>query len=286
MQINKDNLTIVILTIKSEAVIYKCLDSIDPEIKKIIIENSSDKKVFDKLIANYQNIECYSTDENLGMGKGNNFGIKKCKTKYVMILNPDTILEKDALNKIFKISKGLDFAILSPINDNKNYPNYKINKKNKITNEDLIEVDYVDGYSMILDIEKFKGNFFDEKIFMYLENDDLCLRMKKKGEKVFVCNNSKINHLGAKAVNQKFSEELEFSRNWHWSWSQFYFKKKHYGFIYAYLFSLPLLLKSSIKCIYYFLSANNFKFKIYSKRASGLFNSLLNKRSWYRPRFD
>ena len=139
---------------------------------------------------------------------------------------------------------------------------------------------------MIIDKSKFEENFFDENIFMYLENDDLCLRMKKKGEKVFVCNNSKINHLGAKAVNQKFSEELEFSRNWHWSWSQFYFKKKHYGFIYAYLFSLPLLLKSSIKCIYYFLSANNFKFKIYSKRASGLFNSLLNKRSWYRPRFD
>ena len=286
MQITKENLTIIIVTIKSEKIIDNCLSSIDPNVKKIVVENSKNENFINNLKKKYKNIECYLTGSNLGMGAGNNFGIKKSKSRYVMILNPDTILNENTLKEIYENSNNLDFAILSPLSDNIDYPNYKNKKITNNFNNNLFEVDTVDGYAMVLDKTKYDNSFFDEKIFMYLENDDLCLRMKKKGEKVFVCNNSKINHLGAKAVNQKFSEELEFSRNWHWSWSQFYFKKKHYGFIYAYLFSLPLLLKSSIKCIYYFLSANNFKFKIYSKRASGLFNSLLNKRSWYRPRFD
>ena len=99
-----------------------------------------------------------------------------------MVLNPDTILKKDTLNQIFEISKNLEFAILSPLSDNIDYPNYKIHKDFKIDKSSLFEVDLIDGYSMILDKEQFNGNFFDEKIFMYLENDDLCLRAKKNGK--------------------------------------------------------------------------------------------------------
>ena len=109
-----------------------------------------------------------------------------------------------------------------------------------------MEVDSVDGYAMILDKTKFNEDFFDEKIFMYLENDDLCLRMKKKDQKIYICNKSYITHLGAKAVDQKFSMELEYSRNWHWNWSKFYFKKKHYGLFNA----LSILFTLNNKIIY------------------------------------
>ena len=57
MQISKENLTIVIVTIKSDNVIQNCLDSIQPEIKKIVIENSSNQKFFEKLKSKYKNIE-------------------------------------------------------------------------------------------------------------------------------------------------------------------------------------------------------------------------------------
>ena len=182
MQITKDNLTIVIVTIKSEKIIDNCLNSIDPAIKKIIVENSSNHKFTNDIQNRYENIECYITGENLGMGQGNNFGIKKVKTRYVMILNPDTILKKDTLSKIFQISENLNFSILSPQSDNKEYPNYKIlnNRKNNEVKENLFEVDSVDGYAMILDLFKFNNYYFDENIFMYLENDDLCIRAKKK----------------------------------------------------------------------------------------------------------
>ena len=286
MQITKDNLTIIIVTIKSEKVIEKCLNSIDPKVKKIIIENSSDENFTQKLKDKYQNIDCYNSGKNLGMGVGNNLGIKKSKTRYVMILNPDTILNNDTLDKIFKISKSLDFAILSPISDKDNFPNYKIKNKTNYLEKDFFEVDQVDGYSMVIDKSKFDEKFFDENIFMYLENDDLCLRVKKKGEKIFILKNAKINHLGAKAVNEKFYNELEFSRNWHWNWSKFYYRKKHYGFIFAFIIGLPSFISSCLKCLFFLIFKNKFKFKIFFCKASGFYNSLINKKSWYRPRFD
>jgi len=286
MQITKDNLTIIIVTIKSEKVIEKCLNSIDPKVKKIIIENSSDENFTQKLKDKYQNIDCYNAGKNLGMGAGNNLGIKKSKTRYVMILNPDTILNNDTLDQIFKISKSLDFAILSPISDKDNFPNYKIKNKTNYLEKDFFEVDQVDGYSMVIDKSKFDEKFFDENIFMYLENDDLCLRVKKKDEKIFILKNAKINHLGAKAVNEKFYNELEFSRNWHWNWSKFYYRKKHYGFIFAFIIGLPSFINSCLKCLFFLIFKNKFKFKIFFCKASGFYNSLINKKSWYRPRFD
>jgi GT2 family glycosyltransferase len=286
MQITKDNLTIIIVTIKSEKVIEKCLNSIDPKVKKIIIENSSDENFTQKLKDKYQNIDCYNSGKNLGMGAGNNLGIKKSKTRYVMILNPDTILNNDTLDQIFKISKSLDFAILSPISDKDNFPNYKIKNKTNYLEKDFFEVDQVDGYSMVIDKSKFDEKFFDENIFMYLENDDLCLRVRKKHQKIFILKNAKINHLGAKAVNEKFYNELEFSRNWHWNWSKFYYRKKHYGFMFAFIIGLPSFINSCLKCLFYLIFKNKFKFKIFFCKASGFYNSLINKKSWYRPRFD
>ena len=286
MQITKENLTIIIVTIKSEKIIDECIQSIPSEIKKIIIENSSNEDFIKNLKKKYKNLDGFITKKNLGMGAGNNFGINKSESRYVMILNPDTLLKKDTLDLIFKVSKNLDFAILSPICDNKDYPNYKIGNMKKEINKDLFEVDRVDGYAMILDTFKFENKFFDEKIFMYLENDDLCLRIKNKGEKIFVSNKSFITHLGAKAVDEIYFNEIELSRNWHWNWSKFYFRKKHYGFLNAFLFGFPVFIKSCFKCIFYLILNNKIKFKLYSFRALGFFNSLMNKESWHRPRLD
>ena len=286
MQISKDNLTIIIVTLKSDNVIDGCLKSISPEIKKIVVENSSNFKFVQKLEKTYKNIKVYPTGKNLGMGSGNNFGIKKSKTRYVLILNPDTILKTESIDKMLEVCSEVDFAILSPINEDPKYPNFKFEKNKKKTLDNLFEVDYVDGFAMMLDTHKFDGNFFDENFFMYLENDDLCLRMKKKGEKIYICKKSRINHIGANAVDRKYLEEIEISRNWHWNWSKFYYRKKHFGFLNAFFKGFPSYLKSVLTFIIFFIFNNKKKSKIYYSKASGFYNSLINRNSWYRPNLD
>ena len=89
---------------------------------------------------------------------------------------------------------------------------------------------------MLLNLKKLNQlQIFDDtnilmKIFMYLENDDLCKRLIDCGENIYAVPNSKIKHLGAKSVDEKYKYEIELSRNWHWVWSKFYYNKKHFGF--------------------------------------------------------
>jgi N-acetylglucosaminyl-diphospho-decaprenol L-rhamnosyltransferase len=153
-------------------------------------------------------------------------------------------------------------------------------------------VDSVDGYAMLLNINRIKKkldvqhtSFFDENIFMYLENDDLCKRLINKKEKIFIIKSSKINHLGAKGVSQIFENQIELSRNWHWSWSRYYYKKKHFGFLNAFLSETPRAINSLIKIFFYSLINQNKK-KIYIFRFQGFLNALLGKSSSYRPKID
>ena len=290
MSISRQNLSIVIVTLKSEKIIDQCIQSINQDLPIIVIENSNNQKFKDKLESKYQNLKCILSKSNLGMGAGNNIGIKLAKTDYVLILNPDVTLEPNTLEEIYLASKKIsEFSVISPISSDLNFPNYgMINREKKIKELKLpFKVDYVDGFAMLLNKKKFNDNiYFDENFFLYLENNDLCLRVNRKGGSVFVIPTAKINHGGAKTVDMKYKNEVELSRNWHWVWSKFYFNKKHFGFFKAIKECSLNYFSSLIKILFYFLINNNFKKKIYYYRASGFYNSLIGKKSWYRPNLE
>ena len=114
MYSNKD-ITIVINTFNSEDQIYSCLDKIESEVKVIIIENSNNIKFKENIESKYPNATCELVNENLGYGKGNNLGIKKVKTKFALILNPDAKLKNNTLKNFFRTAHAIDdFAIIGP----------------------------------------------------------------------------------------------------------------------------------------------------------------------------
>ena len=300
MSISRQNLSILIVTLKSENVIHQCIKSINKDMPIIVVENSSNSKFKEDLEKKYTNVKCTLSFKNLGMGSGNNLGIKLSSTDYVLILNPDVILETNTIDEIILAFKTIqDFAILAPILADKNYPNYQLDQNNEfsIQTEKAFKVKNVDGFAMLLNKKKLENilsketsndeqNYFDENFFMYLENDDLCKRVINNGGNIYVVPKAKINHLAAKSVDQKFADEVEFSRNWHWIWSKFYFNKKHFGFLKAFAEGFPRFFLSIFKYLFFLLINNKTKKKIYFNRASGFYNATIGKPSWYRPNFN
>ena len=289
MSISRQNLSVVIVTLKSENVVHDCIKSINVDVPIIVVEHSNDHNFKSELEHKYKNLKCILSKSNLGMGSGNNIGIQIAKTEYVLILNPDVVLDQDTIKELFLASEKLsDFAILAP--QEKNFNNFgKFDGKilNKNLTDSPFKVDFVDGFAMLLNKKKFKEKYyFDENFFMYLENNDLCKRVIKNGGSIFVIPKSKIKHLAAKAVDKKYEDEVEFSRNWHWIWSKFYFNKKHYGFLRAFYSGFLGYCTSIIKFLFYLLINNKKKKKIYFNRASGFYNAFLGKSSWYRPNLD
>ena len=276
-----NEITIVITTYFSEDKLIGCLKSINNKCKVIVIENSKDNELKRKLNENYKNVECKVLDENLGFAKANNIGLKMVKTKYALILNPDTILKEDALdNFLTSASKIKDFGLLGPY--------FQTGKETMLENKySPISVNSIKGFAMFLNLKKFNNiGFFDENFFLYFEDIDLCKRVILSGNKIYLLPNVIINHDGAKSVNFKDHMELEVNRNWHWMWSSFYYSRKYRGFIKSLIFFLPKLLFSFFKFIILKILSKNYKSKIYQYRFLGLLNSMKGNKSFYRPKIS
>ena len=292
MSISRQSLSVLIVTFKSDKVIDRCIQSIPQELEIIIIDNSNNQFFKENIERKYKNVKCYLSPENLGMGNGNNFGLKKINSDYALILNPDVTFEKNSFNELILASEKLkDFGIIAPKSSSQKYPNYKFyeNKKKDVVDEiNPFKVKSVDGFAMLLNLKRLNKNFkekryFDENIFMYLENDDLCKRLIEIKEDIFVVPKSIVHHEGGRAVDIKYSHEIELSRNWHWMWSKFYYNKKHYSFVKAFFNGMPSFISAIIKFLIYFLLNKTKKKQIYLHRILGFYNALSGKKSWFRP---
>ena len=136
---------------------------------------------------------------------------------------------------------------------------------------------------MFFNKKKFsKIKFFDENIFLYLEEIDLCRRILLENEKIYVVTKARIKHLGGCSHGINFNLNVEISRNWHWMWSNFYYYKKHFGIFLAYKKTLLVFLKSFLK-IFFYLFLSKQKFLVNKARFLGLLNAYLGKDSFYRP---
>jgi len=275
------NITFVIVSFKSGHIIEQCIKSINSNIKIIVVENSDNIHIKNYLENRFSNVEVIIAKENLGYGKGNNLGISKVNTQYVFILNPDAILAENCLAELYKAHSILkdDFSILAPSFSN-NYGFFS--DQNNDLKKEITEVDYVKGFAILINLKNVTfDKIFDENFFLFLEEIDLCKRIKNNGVKIFVMQKTKVQHLENQASGESLNVEL--CRNWHWMWSLFYYNYKHYGFFKAYKVTTPKLFSSIVKLVVALILFNKKKFLIHYFRLSGLFNAFLKKPSWLRP---
>ena len=296
---NLNNLTVVIVTYKtSENIIFDCLKSINSSVKVLIIENSEKFIHEKKILSNFSNVEIWCTGDNLGYGKGNNFGLKLVKTDFALILNPDVICDQSFFNKMINILATVDdFTIIGCqyLNDKIFMPAGFFNKKkNEKFKDDFIndnieslsKVEWVTGCSMLINLKKFEDKeIFDKNFFLYFEEVDLCKSIINKGENIFSSKDLKIHHLGFKSSLDEDSDgkvKLNKVREWHWMWSSFYFYKKNYNYLYALYQMIGKLIKSVIKLLFYSVTFQKNKKNKYLYRFLGLYNSFLNRPSNFR----
>ena len=276
------DITIIIASFRSDKKIKECINSIDEEVKIIVVENSNNTDFKKSIESQFNNVECVLSGDNLGYGKANNIGLKKATTKFALILNPDAILDPKALINFINATKEVkEFAIMGPfIQEEK-----EINKKINLNITKPIEVNNVKGFAMFLNLSEFKDyQFFDENFFFYFEEIDLCKRLIKNGKKIYLVPNIRIKHDGAQSHDSSINLEMEMSRNWHWMWSTFYYHKKHKSFLMAFIIIFPKLASAILKTLIHFLLFNEYKRKIYYQRLSGIINSIFGRKSWYRPK--
>ena len=281
------DVTFLIVTFKSGESIHRCVDLIPKKYPILVIENSADNFFKSDLEKKYNNVKCILAGENAGFGKASNIGLNLVKSKYAFLINPDTLLTSNTIEQLIHYAQKInDFALLSPVMADVEDKNYRIYKKKLllINKSEYLEVDFIKGFAMFFNMSKFKSiGFFDEKIFLYFEEDDLCRRVRNLNQKIYVIFSSKITHAGGQSHDKEFNEEIHHNRHWHYMWSYYYYNKKNFTFLYALLITFDKVIFYSLRVFFYTLLFNKNK-KKYKQRLSGLLNSYMGQSSWYRPK--
>ena len=282
MSQNLSDVTIVIITYKSEKIIYDFIKKIPSKIKTIIIENSQNYELKKDIEEKNENISLF-IKENNGVSSALNFAVKKIKTKYFLQISPDIEFSFKDLEVFLNYAEKLknSFAALGP-----RFLNVK-QKSHKQINEQIEygKIDSIHGSCMLINKEIFEliGKF-DENFFLYFEETEYCYRAKKKGYISYQINGIKVRSIGRSVETHNDAEkDLNNILIWHFIWSKYYFSTKKRGKILSLIIFTPLLLRINLKIILYKIFKNNISLNKYKYRLNGLVKSMMGKSSDLRP---
>jgi GT2 family glycosyltransferase len=276
-----NKLTIIMVSFFSTNQIEKILNKINSNNKIVIVENSLSIQFKQYVEGNYRNVKVLIPKKNLGNGGGINFAIKKIKTKFALYLDIDVTITQKIIKKLYQVAKQKkNWSIISPNLKGIKYKKEFFIKENSCPHTS--EMSFVEGCSLLFNVPVIKKiGLFDEKIFLYYEENDLFLRCLKKKKKILMLNNVYVKHSNNSGSDKKYNEYIDDIRNWHLMWSKFYYYKKNFSFLRGILETYKSFISSLIKTIYYYL-INKKEFKKYYNRFSGLLNSYIGQQSWKR----
>ena len=227
------NLSVIIVNYNTSDFLVRCLNSVvsqsDRNIEVIVVDNASQDGSQDVIRKTFPWVKLMANDRNLGFAQANNQALSVCKGEYVHFLNPDTELGHSAFMAMVEFMESFPEVglagtrILNPdgsvqLSVDKRYPGEKYAKGElKGLKGDLA---WVSGASMIARrgiVDNLGG--FDEKFFLYGEEQDLCLRLRKAGWIVGYIPDATVihwegqserNNLPASVWKKKFDAEMLF----------------------------------------------------------------------------
>ena len=293
-------LTIIIPTFYPGRIIKKCLASLPPVSEIIIIDNGEDLELEEIIKLQKLKIKHFKVGD-IGLSKSFNIALAKSKNENILITQPDVYFEKNSIINLIKAQKKyMKVGIFSPLLFEKkkysqydyldlglsksgNLKNTKKNKKINILPSGDICVEAVNATAMLIKksiIKKING--WDENIYTYHEDIDLCLRLRRKKYSIMKIKNSIAHHIGFGSNKKKNKIKAERSRNWHYCWSSLYFKDKYSPKISFIFFYVKNLVKYFLKTILNLLLLRNKKFILNLMRLKACLNYLFIKKASYR----
>lgn len=264
-------LTIIIVNHNTLSYLEKCLESLRISLKNsgikfevIVIDNASVE------IKKLNKVRLIKNKRNLGFSTANNQGVKRAKGRYILFLNPDTIILDNAISKLLSFYKSHNYAFVGPqlLNvDRSVQPScgrfftlavvfvmlFLKGEKTGLTKFSPSYSRIVDWLSAACilttrDIFNTLGGF-DEEIFLYNEEVDLMHRAKKLGFLCYFYSKASIIHLGAVTTQGKNSVSNTYK-------GLIYFYKKHYSKINLVILRIFLIAKYLIVKIYCLITGN------------------------------
>ncbi len=228
---------IIIVNWNGKKLLKNCLNSVFKQTYRnfevYFVDNGSIDGSSDFVKSNFPKVKVIQLDKNYGFAKGNNEGIKKAfkdkLVQYIVCLNNDTIVDKNWLKELVKTAEKdekigqVQSKVL--LSDKKTIHSVGVRILKDFASENIgflekdirqyekdREIDSAIGCSILIKRKVLeKIGLFDEHFFSYKEDDDLSLRVKKLGYKIFYANKSVVYHIHSFTFKPKSNIKLYYN---------------------------------------------------------------------------
>jgi GT2 family glycosyltransferase len=262
-------LSIIIVNYNVRYFLEQCLLSVQDALRGIggeiiVVDNISPDDSCEMVKNKFPDVILIENKVNIGFSKANNQGVAIAKGKYVLILNPDTVVAEDSFSKIIAFAektKNLGMLGVKLVDGTGNFlpeskrglptPKVAFNKlfgvsntstgKYYATHLDEDEMGFIEilvGAFMFMERQKYNEiNGFDEDYFMYGEDIDISYKMFKKGYKNYYFPKTQIIHYKGEST----SKNAKYLGNFYGAMRIFY--RKHFHLNILFDFSMNLGIK-------------------------------------------
>ncbi len=253
-----NDVAIVIVSWNTKALLRNCINSVVEQTKKYsyeiwVVDNDSPDKSAQMVAEEFPNVKLIANKDNRGFAPANNQALREAKAKNYLLLNPDTVVIDGAIDKMLDymyehnpgivtckllnddltLQKSVNnfFSIWRSLFENRFFADVfsKLNIKGNLfasywDHAEDREIDWAFGAVLLYSDEVHqKVGDLDDKYFIYAEEMDFYIRVKRAGYKAIFLSDVKIIHYGKSSSRQKRGEM--FIQNYK---SFYLFLKKHY----------------------------------------------------------
>ncbi len=281
-------ISVIIVNYNVREFLEQCLDSVQRALKSIpseiiVVDNASVDDSVPMIRQRFPQVMLIENKKNVGFSAANNQGLEVARGQFIVLLNPDTVVQEDTFTKLLDFfartpdASAATCKIINPdgtfsvdcrhsiptpltafwkvVGLSRLFPKSKIFGRYNLTylNEnDTYQVEAISGSFMMMrrEIVKKVGKL-DEDFFMYCEDIDYCHRINKAGGKIYYVPDSQIIHYkGESTKKNNLDYVITFNR------SLYKFYKKHYQKKYVYPFKWLILLGTVLRGLFIFIKNN------------------------------
>lgn len=231
------DVTAIVVTFDSAHALPECLGALANDgVTVLVVDNASTDDTV--AIAEGQGACVIRNARNEGYGRANNIGARAADTEFVLVVNPDCIVDQGAVAALVDAARRYpDAALFAPrilepsgrvfFQPRSLLSPYLPNPQGKLVlPEGEACAPFFSGACFLIRRELFlRLGGFDEKIFLFYEDDDLCRRVADSGSALIYVPQAIVRHGRGQSSGEKPGRI--FASRWHQAWSRAYVSGKY-----------------------------------------------------------
>ena len=232
-----DRITVVLVTRNSETILPTSLGSLTGAGRIILIDALSTDHTLDVARACHPGIDIISLTEDRGLGAASNMGFQRVETEYVLNINPDTRLPEGCVECLAAAADANPNAAgVAPVLNNANGdmdlavmgPCERHHHAISAPPDGPFCTWFLTGAVVLWRLSSFRDiGGFDENIFLYNEDTDLCMRATQKGYPLIVEPAARGDHFGGRSEDVSLESRIRRDRNM--MWGHLMYERKYAG---------------------------------------------------------